>query len=144
MQVGIAQVRCARILALTTVAIFMATCRRASHMIPHQVSQLRTNAASQSEQTACMHPVTIISAYYPLNVSKHSSKQYDEWMANFLPYVSAPIVLYSPPGGALDQIRELRGDLPMTIKVGQMSCEMHVADSDLYSAAIPFPKIARW
>jgi len=25
--------------------------------------------------------------------------------------------LYSPPGEALDQILELRGDLPMTVKV---------------------------
>ena len=64
-----------------------------------------------------MHSVTIVSAYYPLNVSKHSSGKYNKWMADFFPYVTAPIVLYSPPGEALDYIRSLRGDLPMTVKV---------------------------
>jgi hypothetical protein len=64
-----------------------------------------------------MYPVTIVSAYYPLNTSKHSLREYNEWMANFFPYVTAPIVLYSPPGEALDNILELRGDLPMTVKV---------------------------
>lgn len=41
-------------------------------------------------------------------------------MANFFPHVTAPIVLYSLPGEALDHIRSLRGDLPMTVKIQEM------------------------
>ena len=69
------------------------------------------------KENPCAHPVTIVTAYYPLNSSKHSLREYNGWMADFFPYVSAPILLYSPPGEALDQILELRGDLPMTVKV---------------------------
>ena len=87
----------------------------------------QTEAQSLSGQFPCMHPVTIVSAYYPLNHSKHSLREYTEWIAAFLPYVSAPIVLYSPPGEALNQIRELRGDLPMTVKVRQLFNKMQTS-----------------
>ena len=72
------------------------------------------------KKNPCTHQITIVTAYYPINNSKHSLQEYNRWMANFFPYVSAPIVLYSPPGEALDQILELRGDLPMTVQVRQL------------------------
>jgi hypothetical protein len=141
----IAQVRWFNVSILMALILFTAFCRRALHLNPIHVGKLKTDAASLSGQYACMHPVTIVSAYYPLNTSKHSLQEYNEWMANFFPYVSAPIVLYSPPDGALDQIRELRGDLPMTIKVGQMLCKMQMSLTLTFrNAAIPFPEIAHW
>ena len=104
---------------LVVLIVFMAISRQALQVEPPptRVSQYQVNAASLPMKGPCMHPVTIVSAYYPLNVSKHSSEKYNEWMADFFPYVTAPIVLYSPPGEALDYIRSLRGDLPMTVTV---------------------------
>jgi hypothetical protein len=123
----IVQVRWANISMFMALVIYTAFCNRALRLNPLHVNT-ETDAAPLS--SACMHPVTIISAYYPLNVSKHSSSQYDEWMANFFPYVSAPIVLYSPPGGALARIRELRGDLPMTVKVRKLINRNTLDDKD--------------
>lgn len=117
MKVETSRVRWSNLLVFMALIVFTVVCRQASHSNPLQVSQLKTDAASLSGQCACMHPVTIVSAYYPLNTSKHSLGEYNEWMESFFPYVSAPIVLYSPPGAALDYILELRGDLPMTVKV---------------------------
>jgi hypothetical protein len=106
------------ICSLVVLIFFAAITRQALQMKqPNGVSQYQINAVPLPMGGPCSHPVTIVSAYYPLNVSKHSSDKYDKWMADFFPYVTAPIVLYSPPGEALDYIRSLRGDLPMIVKV---------------------------
>jgi len=122
-----AQARWCNILTLMAFLVFTIVCRQALHMTPVHVSQLKTEAQSLSGKFPCMHPVTIVSAYYPLNHSKHSLREYTEWIAAFLPYVSAPIVLYSPPGETLNQIHEFRGDLPMTVKVRQLFNKMQTS-----------------
>lgn len=107
--------------SLVVLIILVAITRQALQVKqPDGLSQYRINAAPLPMEGPCTHPVTIVSAYYPLNESKHSSDKYDKWMADFFPYVTAPIVLYSPPGEALDYIRSLRGDLPMTVKVNKV------------------------
>jgi len=104
--------------SVMVLVIFVATYRQACQIEPLlHISQYKTGTVTLQKEAPCMYPVTIVSAYYPLNTSKHSLREYNEWMANFFPYVTAPIVLYSPPGEALDNILELRGDLPMTVKV---------------------------
>lgn len=118
--VRIAQVWWSNFSIFTAAIIFTVSCRQALHLNPLAVSELKVDVATLSGQCACAHPVTIVSAYYPLNSSKHSLQEYNEWMANFFPYVSAPIILYSPPGEALHYILELRGDLPMTVKVRKL------------------------
>ena len=62
---------------------------------------------------------TLVTAYFPLSQgSKHSLGDYRTWMANFLPHVQAPIVIYLPPDDELEVIiRELRGDLPLIVRV---------------------------
>lgn len=115
-----AQIRWSYILVFVAFAIFMVTWHQAFQVTPTFLSQFKTETALLSEKNTCMHPVTIVSAYYPLNNSKHSLNEYDKWMANFFSYVSAPIVMYSSPGEALDKIRDLRGDLPMTVKVRKL------------------------
>ena len=65
------------------------------------------------------HPITVVTAYYPLEgrKSKHSREDYIKWMANFYPECKAPIVAFLPPEGMTEDIIKLRGDLPMTAKV---------------------------
>ena len=62
---------------------------------------------------------TLVTAYFPLSQgSKHSLDDYRRWMANFLPHVQAPIVIYLPPDDELEAtIRELRGNLPLIVHV---------------------------
>jgi len=106
--------------SLVALVILVTVSRQALQVRPIiRISQYQMNAATLPIESPCTHPVTIVSAYYPLNVSKHSSQNYSEWMADFFPYVTAPIVLYSSPGEALDYIRSLRGELPMTVKVNE-------------------------
>jgi hypothetical protein len=39
-------------------------------------------------------PATVVSAYYKLSKSKHSSDQYKKWIANFLKNVRSPIIMF--------------------------------------------------
>ena len=62
--------------------------------------------------------VTVVTSMIVLSKgrSKHSTKSYENWIANTLRSVSAPLVLFLAgfPGGE-DRIRELRGNLPLRI-----------------------------
>lgn len=65
-----------------------------------------------------LYPATVVTAYFPLKKgSKHSIGKYKKWVSNFFPHVRAPIVAYLPPGEITDVLKEMRGDLPFTIKV---------------------------
>lgn len=55
---------------------------------------------------------TIVSAYYKLPKSKHSSEKYREWIGNFLGNVAGNLVFFTSAEEA-PWIREARGSLPM-------------------------------
>lgn len=64
------------------------------------------------------YPITLVTAYYPLTSgSKHTLDDYMKWASNFFAFTRAPIQIYLPPGNMSNVIREMRGDLPLTIKV---------------------------
>ncbi|KAK9759598.1 hypothetical protein K7432_017237 [Basidiobolus ranarum] len=58
---------------------------------------------------------TLVSAYFPLTASKHSSDEYKKWLSNFLSNVNTPMVIYTTPQFA-PTIQELRGDFPTIIR----------------------------
>lgn len=81
------------------------------------------------ERKIISHPVTLVTAYYPLSSgSKHSLEDYMKWTSNLFGHTRAPIVAYLPAGNISQTIREMRGDLPLTIKVGSFLYQ----DVDLY------------
>jgi len=54
-------------------------------------------------------PTTIVSCYYPLECSKHSTEKYNVWIPNFLTYITSPIVMFSD-GEAYEWMCKLRAD----------------------------------
>ena len=58
--------------------------------------------------------VLLVSAFFPLNHSRHSDKEYEEWIGNFLRTIQTPIYFFTPPEIA-PLVREHRGSLPITI-----------------------------
>ena len=58
--------------------------------------------------------ILLVSAYFPLPRSKHSHEEYDRWVKKYLTKVTTHIYFFAPPE-VEGLIRELRGDLPMTL-----------------------------
>lgn len=59
--------------------------------------------------------IILVSAFYPLSKSKHSSNDYAQWLSRFLAKVKTPIYFYCPPD-LKPMIRSLRGNAgPITI-----------------------------
>lgn len=58
-----------------------------------------------------MSTVTIVSAYYPFEKSKHSIQEYAAWIFNFLTNVNTPIVMFSeqPFCNLMQEMRESAG-----------------------------------
>ena len=54
-----------------------------------------------------MFPTTVVSCYYPVECSKHSIEQYNEWVPNFLRYITSPIVMFSD-GETFDWLCKIR------------------------------------
>lgn len=78
-------------------------------------------ASMGRERELVPYPVTLVTAYYPLSSgSKHSLDEYMTWMSNIFAHTRAPIVVYLPPGNSSNVIREIRGILPLIIKVGHV------------------------
>lgn len=84
------------------------------------VSSSHTDSAPTDPEASA----TLVTAYYPLSAgSKHTIEKYKRWMGNFLPYVRANLVVYLPPDRELENsIRQLRGDLPLIIRVCGLRC----------------------
>ncbi len=77
------------------------------------------------------HPTTIVTAYYPLgNASKHTSAGYDAWMANFFPWVKAPILVFLPSGPIIERVKQMRGELPLTVKVRTVSSDLIIVTTN--------------
>ena len=58
--------------------------------------------------------ILLVSAFFPLAKSKHSHEDYIGWLRKYLTKVTTHIYFFSPPE-IENMIRELRGDLPMTL-----------------------------
>jgi len=58
--------------------------------------------------------ILLVSAFYPLSKSKHSHEEYSAWLSRYLSRVSTHIYFFAPPD-IEPMIRQLRGDLPMTL-----------------------------
>lgn len=81
------------------------------------ILQKAINSQKQDVSQA-LYPATIVTAYFPLNQgSKHSIEEYKKWASNLFPHIRAPIVAYLPPGEITEVLKEMRGELPFTIKV---------------------------
>ena len=64
--------------------------------------------------TAHTGEVLLVSAYFPLNESRHSDREYGELLGNFLGTIQSPIYFFTPPEIA-PLVRRKRGLLPVTI-----------------------------
>ena len=58
--------------------------------------------------------VLLVSAFFPLNHSRHSDREYAQWLGNLLGTIQTPIYFFTPPELA-PLIRKHRGSLPITI-----------------------------
>jgi len=58
--------------------------------------------------------ILLVSAFYPLEKSKHTHKEYGQWMQLYLSKVKTHIYFFAPPE-IEGMIRKLRGNLPMTL-----------------------------
>ena len=67
-----------------------------------------------ADPTTYAGEVLLVSAFFPLNHSRHSVKEYQAWLGNFLGTVQTPIYFFTPPEIA-PLVRKQRGSLPITI-----------------------------
>lgn len=58
--------------------------------------------------------ILLVSAFYPLAKSKHTSADYDSWLKGFLSTVETHVYFFTSPDME-PAIRALRGDLPITM-----------------------------
>jgi hypothetical protein len=76
------------------------------------------------ESTASQHGngtrILLVSAMFPLSKSKHSSKDYANWLNRFLGPLTSDIYMYTSPDFA-ETLAELRGSLPITIDTSYSS-----------------------
>jgi len=76
--------------------------------------QLRPASVFLAKADATDVAILLVSAFFPLAKSKHSHQDYTGWLRTYLTKVTTHIYFFAPPG-IESLIRELRGDLPMTI-----------------------------
>ena len=76
---------------------------------------LHGDAASIStDQPTHTGEVLLVSAFFPLNHTRHPDQEYERWIGNFLRTVQTPIYFFTPPDIS-PLVRKLRGPLPITI-----------------------------
>ena len=76
--------------------------------------QLYQSALFSAEEDTTDVAILLVSAFYPLAKSKHSHEDYAVWLRKYLTNVTTHIYFFAPPE-IENMIRELRGDLPMTL-----------------------------
>lgn len=72
---------------------------------------------SENENTS---RVTMVSAFFHLEKSKHTIDEYKSWLKNFLGTVEAPVVFYTDNESA-EMVREMRGNKTMTLNTMEVS-----------------------
>ena len=70
--------------------------------------------STSTDLTTHASEILLVSAFFPLNHTRHSGKGYERLLRNFLDTIQTPIYFFTPPEIA-PLIRELRGSLPITI-----------------------------
>ena len=73
----------------------------------------RVSLFSSKEETTDVS-ILLVSAFFPLAKSKHSHEDYAGWLRKYLAKVTTHIYFFAPPE-IESMIRDLRGDLPMTL-----------------------------
>ncbi|THH05190.1 hypothetical protein EW145_g4982 [Phellinidium pouzarii] len=58
--------------------------------------------------------ILLVSAFFPLSKSKHSMRQYSDWLSRFLQPIATDIYFYTTPE-LEETIRKIRGSLPITV-----------------------------
>jgi len=64
--------------------------------------------------------VLLVSAMFPLAKSKHSKKDYENWLLRFLGAITTDIYMYTTPELA-ETLQRVRGDLPITVDTSYSS-----------------------
>jgi hypothetical protein len=59
-------------------------------------------------------PILLVAAFFPLSKSKHGSGEYSYWQYQFLSFITTDIYFFTTPE-MVPTIRQIRGDLPITI-----------------------------
>ena len=76
------------------------------------------------ESTASQHGnstrILLVSALFPLSKSKHSTKEYADWLKLFLGQLTTDIYMFTTPEFA-ETLAEIRGSLPITIDTSYSS-----------------------
>jgi len=67
-----------------------------------------------TDPTTYTGEVLLVSAFFPLNHSHHSDKEYEKRLGSFLDTIQTPIYFFTPPEIA-PLVRKQRGSLPITI-----------------------------
>ena len=80
-------------------------------------SPLESTTASQHGNST---RILLVSAMFPLSKSKHSSKDYVDWLSRFLGPLTTDIYMYTTPEFA-ETLAEIRGALPITIDTSYSS-----------------------
>lgn len=80
---------------------------------------MTSNTASPSSDIIGTPDIThssilLVSAFYPLSKSKHTMREYSSWLSTFLKNIKTPVYFFTTPDME-PTVRELRGDLPITI-----------------------------
>lgn len=79
-----------------------------------------TITAPTSTHTKPAANILLVSAFFPLSHSKHSMKDYQYWLSKFLQPITTPMYFFTTPDME-PMVRELRGDLPITINTSYTS-----------------------
>ncbi|KAJ7164683.1 hypothetical protein C8R43DRAFT_878995 [Mycena crocata] len=96
-------------------------------------------------------PILLVSAFFPLSKSKHTMREYEWWLCQFLRPITTDIYFYTPTE-MVPLVRKCRGRLPITIdttfatpfdisplrKFGQQYVDMHALDreKDIHSSEL--------
>ena len=70
--------------------------------------------SATTDLTTYTGEVLLVSAFFPLNHTRHSDQVYEKWIGNFLRTIQTPIYFFTPPEIS-PLVRKQRGSLPITI-----------------------------
>ncbi|KAJ7175706.1 hypothetical protein C8R46DRAFT_989772 [Mycena filopes] len=69
---------------------------------------------SDTTETGNATRILLVSAFFPLAKSKHTTREYEEWLSKYLQPITTDIYFYAPVAMA-ELIRKCRGDMPIII-----------------------------
>ena len=72
------------------------------------------SSPASADLTTYTGEVLLVSAFFPLNHTRQSDSEYEEWLGKFLSTIQTPIYFFTPPEIA-PLVKKRRGSLPITI-----------------------------